>query len=65
MVFEKVSAHKTNSTSKTVAEKDSVSPTSKKENVENKQTTSKQAKEEYGDLDRFTDILKGKNELER
>lgn len=65
VVFEKVSAHKTNSTSKTVAEKDSVSPTSKKENVENKQTTSKQAKEEYGDLDRFTDILKGKNGLER
>lgn len=37
----------------------------KKENVENKQTTSRQEKKEYGDLDRFTDILKGKNELER
>lgn len=65
VVFEKVSAQKTNSTSKTVAGKDTVSPTSKKENVENKQTTSRQEKKEYGDLDRFTDILKGKNELER
>lgn len=65
VVFEKVSAPKTNSTSKTVAGKDTVSHTAKKENVENKQTTSKQAKEEYGDLDRFTDILKGNNELER
>lgn len=37
----------------------------KKENVENKQTTSRQEKKEYGDLDRFTDILKGKNEQER
>ena len=61
VVFEKASTQKQNSIGREMSEKSTISPTSKKENKIDKNQSSQQ----YGDLDRFTDILKGKNELER